>query len=413
MRIQVILPTFYPDYVGGAEISALHTCRELQRRGMDIRVLVVNNRFPGRSQRDALTYDGLSVRRARFNTPIRAAWTDVFDARVFQYVRTELEDFRPDLVHAHNVSGATLSPYLACRAAGVRVVNTLHDLWLLCPNNMRYRRDGTLCDSRPAHGGCRLCFRRYDYWGAVPFRGLLFSLLTANVQLFISPSQALIEQHVRAGYNAQRFRMVPNGIVASGNGFELAPPDAGFGALNARRPTLVYAGGGIETKGAAVMLDALPIMLRTVDNLEVLVAGGGEERLLSAMRAFGPRVRVLGPLPYAAMRALFASADLTVTPSVWPENSPTVIYESFEAGTPVAGSRVGGIPELVTDGETGYLFPRGDAASLAATVIGHFALPAPARRRMRLRCLAASRTRFSMDSHIAGVLQAYREVMER
>ncbi|MCX7902269.1 MAG: glycosyltransferase, partial [Burkholderiaceae bacterium] len=51
-------------------------------------------------------------------------------------LQRELERVQPDLVHIHNVSGATLAPHLACQAAGLPVVSTLHDLWLLCPNNM-------------------------------------------------------------------------------------------------------------------------------------------------------------------------------------------------------------------------------------------------------------------------------------
>jgi glycosyltransferase involved in cell wall biosynthesis len=129
------------------------------------------------------------------------------------------------------------------------------------------------------------------------------------------------------------------------------------------------------------------------------------------MRAFEPSVRVLGPLPHDDLRILFSTSDLMAVPSVWYENSPTVIYESLQVGTPVVGSNIGGIPELVEDEETGYLFPRGDAAMFAEKVINHFSRPARMRRHMRMHCVDVSRTRLSMDQHIAGIMRVYDDAL--
>jgi glycosyltransferase involved in cell wall biosynthesis len=62
---------------------------------------------------------------------------------------------------------------------------------------------------------------------------------------------------------------------------------------------------------------------------------------------------------------VYSQIDALVVPSLWPENSPLVIHEAFMAGVPVVGSRIGGIPELVTDGVSGFVFESGSAADLA------------------------------------------------
>jgi glycosyltransferase involved in cell wall biosynthesis len=182
--------------------------------------------------------------------------------------------------------------------------------------------------------------------------------------------------------------------------------------MSEARPTLAFAGGGVEIKGAMVLLDALPELLGLVPKLRVLVAGGGEERILERFRQAGPGVRVLGRLPISQMRALYSVSDLTLVPSVWHENSPMVIGESFESGTPVAGSDFGGIPELIRDGQTGYLFPVGDASALAETVAAHLARTADERRRMRHNCVQEIRSKFTLAKHVRGLEQLYAEVLQ-
>ena len=108
---------------------------------------------------------------------------------------------------------------------------------------------------------------------------------------------------------------------------------------------------------------------------------------------------------------LFALADLTLVPSVWHENSPVAIYDSFLSGTPVVGSRLGGIPEFIRDGETGYLFPAGDTQALAEAIVAHFSRPPLERRLMRRRCIEEVRTRLTLDHHIQGLTGVYEEVL--
>ena len=203
MRVLFVVNTF-PRHTGGAEVANYHSCRGLMREGVECSILVLNNRLPAVDEWYEL--GGIPVHRVaqpRLRHPI----TDIFDPALYRATRAELARFKPNLVHIHNVSGATLASYVACRYCRIPVVNTLHDLWLLCPNNMLYRQDGSFCDPAIRKTGCRSCFRRYDFWGNVPQRRRVFAALTSNVRLFLSPSQAVIERHVEAGYARERFRL--------------------------------------------------------------------------------------------------------------------------------------------------------------------------------------------------------------
>jgi len=411
MRALFVLNTFPPFYTGGAEVSAYHTAQGLMREDVECSALVLNNRQTAAANA-WFTLDGLPVRRVHAAAHPRSAWGDVFDSRLYRAALGELRRVKPDVVHIHNISGATFAPYLACRAAGVPVVGTLHDYWLLCANNCLYRQDETLCDSTGGSRACRHCFRGYDHWGDVPFRRALFKLLSANARRFISPSQALIDIHVGAGYRRDRFDLVPYGLDEEIQ----APTHPDVRAIIASASefnTVVFAGGGMRFKGVAVLLDALPAMLREVPRLRVVVVGGGEPAFLAKLRAFAPAVRVLNYVPFGEMRMLFGSAQLAVSPSIWHDNSPVVIYECQQMGTPTVGANAGGIPELVRENETGYLFELGDAEGLAKKVIGHFARPPDARRRMRLKCAAAAREKRSLSQHVTAIKAIYNVAMGR
>lgn len=398
MRALFVLNTFPPFYTGGAEVSAYHTAQGLLRDGVECAALVLNNRQAA-SVNEWFTLDGLPVHRIHAPPRPRSTGRDVFDPRLYRATIAELRRFQPDVVHIHNVSGASLAPYVACRALGAPVVATLHDYWLLCANNSLYREDGAICEAQTGRNGCGHCFRGYDYWADIPLRRSVFMALTSNARRFISPSQRLIDIHVRAGYRPHRFALVPYGLDEEIQ----APKNADIRAIIASASefnTVVFAGGGTRTKGVEVLLKALPAMIRDVPRLRVVVVGGGEPAFLNQLRAFAPSVRVLNYVPFGEMRMLFGSAQLTLSPSTWHDNSPVVIYENQQMGTPVVGAAVGGIPELLCEGETGYLFPAGDAEALAGKVIAHFARPPEARRRMRLQCAAAARGQRSLARHI-------------
>ncbi len=408
MRVLFVVNTFPPGRAGGAEIASYHACRGLLRAGVDCSVLFLNNRTP-ESNDEWYALDGIPVHRVVYGR-LRTGLADVFDRRLYQVVLAELRRFKPDVVHVQNVSGATLAPFWACRSLGVPIVNTLHDLWLLCPNNMLYRADGTFCDPKKDAQGCGDCFRRYDFWGNIPFRRRVFAALTSNVRVFVSPSQALIDRHVEAGYTPDRFRLIRLGFAEMRRVWphnatlECCEPWVNAG------PTILFAGGGAENKGAKVVLEAMPQLLESIDGLQVMVAGTGESGLISAFRRYAPAVQALGVVPAADMYGLFSAADLTLVPSVWHENAPLVVCESFQAGTPVVGSAFGGIPELIRDGQTGYLFPVGDAGAMVEAVRKHFARPAIERRRMRLRCAKEVQTRFALSQHVECLQELYLEV---
>jgi glycosyltransferase involved in cell wall biosynthesis len=409
MRILFVTNTFPPDYTGGAEVALFHTSRGLMRRGHACSVLSINNKLS--QPADEWYYqEDLLVHRVRLGRrwPLR---NDVYDPRVYSAVRAEIERFRPDLLNIQNISGMTLAPYRAAEDAGVPVVNTLHDHWLLCPNNMLYQRDGTFCDPSLHPERCGKCFTRYDYWAVVPKRRRLFRWATRTVSKFISPSQALIDIHVAGGFERSRFALVRYGFFDEATAEPIHPEVRALSQRSDGRPTVVFAGGGVEIKGAPVVLRMMPELIAQIPQIRVVVAGGGDVETLNGLRRYTDNVMVLGPVPFTDMRALFEAGDLTIQASTWAENLPVVIFESHQMGTPVVASAIGGMPEQIVEGDTGYLFPPGDHHALAQRIVTHFARPAIERRRMRLACRQFVNETFSLKAHLDRTEEVYVNVL--
>ena len=181
--------------------------------------------------------------------------------------------------------------------------------------------------------------------------------------------------------------MPQQGVINCGfaGGAALSPDDA-----DAPRPPgplkIGFMGRLHPTKGLNVLLDACEKLAGT-DGWELQIAGSGspeQEARLTALGEKDNRVRFLG---WQDTRTFLSGIDISVVPSIWNDPLPRVVFESFCAGLPVIGSRIGGIPEMIEPGTTGDLVEPGDAAALAGVLKTYIANPDRVRA-MRGACLS-------------------------
>jgi glycosyltransferase involved in cell wall biosynthesis len=179
-----------------------------------------------------------------------------------------------------------------------------------------------------------------------------------NVSRFVVPSRFLIDKMVEWGWPRERFAWVPNFVEASE--FEVST-EAGH--------EFVYVGRLSADKGVATLIKAAATARV---GLAVVGAGPDEERLRALVASLGANVRFLGYLSGEALRKVIGQARAVVLPSQIYENAPMSVLEAYAAGRPVIGARIGGIPELIRERETGATFTSGDAQDLAG-VLSEFA----------------------------------------
>jgi glycosyltransferase involved in cell wall biosynthesis len=182
-----------------------------------------------------------------------------------------------------------------------------------------------------------------------------------------------------------------------------------FAAPAAAEPgaDVAFAGVLAPIKGIHVLLDALALVNRRRAPTTLSIMGPRLNRAYAAalrrqteQLALDPVVRFLGPLPVPTLVHHLASARLLVLPSL-SEGLPRVLLEAMAAGRPVVASRVGGIPEIVRDGVTGFLVPPGDDGALADRILWLVEHPQEASA-MGVRGRAFARDFFSADRYAEG-----------
>jgi glycosyltransferase involved in cell wall biosynthesis len=397
-----MLAQSFAPVVGGEERIVEDLSAELARRGHEVAVATLRQPAgapPPRVDGVEVHHLGSGIERLG-GDPERNYAPPGPDPVAVRDLRRVVDRFRPEVVHGHNW---LVDSYLPLdRRRGPALVLSLHDYSLVCLTK-RYFLDGRLCPG-PALGRCLR--HSLDHYGAAKGAAVAAAMRVSEpwvrrrVDMMLPVSAAVRDfSRLPAGDGV---RVVPNFIGA----LPPAPPeaDAGLAALP-EEPFILYFGDVTEDKGAAVLLRAHA----GLDSPPPLVLIGRPllERGLDA-----PGVHALGRLPHdlaveAVRRSLFTAA-----PSILPESFGIVALEAGAAGKPAVVADVGGLRDVVVDGETGFLVPPGEEEPLRAALARLIADPA---LRQRLGEAAQQRVRrvFSPEAVVPMFEQAYEDALVR
>ncbi|MFQ5730860.1 MAG: glycosyltransferase [Planctomycetaceae bacterium] len=204
--------------------------------------------------------------------------------------------------------------------------------------------------------------------------------------------------------------VIPNGVEYEMFA-EATPADLSEFGISPHHQTLLFVGRLDAQKGIEVLLDAFGQLAQTQPTLHLLLAGDGPLRAtveeFARQRALESRVHLpgrRGDIPH-----LMQAADCLVLPSLW-EGMPNAVLEAMAAGLPVIATAVEGVSELLVDGETGRVIPRGDAGALVRAVSCLVANPAAASRAARRAQLLVRET-FTWDRVVQEYVALYRSLL--
>lgn len=292
-------------------------------------------------------------------------------------VRRKLREIKPDIVHGQ---GTERDCAVSAVLSGFPNVLTIH-------GNMRLIAE--FFRARP------LSF----YWLAARIEKFCLRR-TAGVVAISTYTQANV-----AGRTPSTW-LIPNAVHPSFFGVERRP---------ATPPRILCVANIDPRKNQIGLIRAMDAIARERD-IEVRFAGRANEssaycREFSAAVAERPWCRHLGALDRPGLQAELAAAAVMVLPS-FEDNCPMVVLEAAAAGVPVAAARVGGVPDLVSDGETGVLFDPADTAGIG-TAVGGLLSDGDRSAAMASRALEVCRQRFAPAEVARRHLEVYREVLSR
>lgn len=314
---------------------------------------------------------------------------------------------RPDVVHAHNTF-PLISPsiFSAAHALGIPTVLTLHNYRVFCAAGipMRNNLPCTEClDRKSTLPALRYGCYRGSRMATLPLAAMIglhrrLDTWQRHVDAFIALTTFQQETMAAAGLPVERIHIKPH--------FYMNPPAPR--AWDTRQNKVVYLGRLGSEKGVASLLEAWRLWGTEAPPLE-LIGDGPErvalERTISSLGLQG-KVALLGQLAFADAQARLAGARLLVLPSLCYEGFPMAIREAFALGVPVAGSRIGSIPCIVEDGQTGVLFTPGDGADLCRVVRDLWRDPAELAR-MAEQARAEFEAHYTAERNYAMLISVY------
>ena len=317
-----------------------------------------------------------------------------------------IERERPDVLHAINTF-PLISPSIfhAAHRANVPVVTTVQNYRFFCAHSMCFRNETA----------CEACL------GRLPWRAVLYgcyrgsrtgSAVVATMQwlhrhwrtwhvyvdVICVASEFSKSKYVAAGLPEPQLKIKPNFVS----------PDPGQG--KGQGGYAVFVGRLAGEKGVKTLLDAweqlpFPIPLK-------IVGDGPQRDIVQAAAARFDHVEWLGRQPIQQVYHILGDAACLVFPSVAYESLPKTLIESLAVGTPAIGAKIGSIPEVVRDHETGFLFPSGNPRALAESVTRFWQQP-ETWASMRVRCRQEYETRYTAEANYRALIDLYQQAIAR
>jgi glycosyltransferase involved in cell wall biosynthesis len=400
---------FLPRHRAGSEIYAFELARAQMDRH-DVTILCADF-DPNREHGHVVwrVHDGVPVVELINNWRCASFEETYRPPLITDRIRHVLRTLRPDVVHVHNLLNLSFDLPACAHELGIPVVATLHDYTLVCASGGQrvHRRDQHVChDIDPAR--CARCFSESPFsayaavgrltgrgtGGAVARRAAAavrktFPVLASRaanavgqigglsvtpeaidarleaarrvfheIDLFVAPSASI-------GHEFERFGLPADRIKVSGYGM---PPLTSSPRPAPHLPLRIgFVGTLVWHKGAHLLIEAMRALPKGSCRVSLFGETATFPDYAADLRACaaGLPVEFAGGFEKRQVADVYSQMDVLVVPSIWPENSPLVIHEALMAGVPVVGARIGGIPELVTNEVSGYLFAPGSADALA------------------------------------------------
>ena len=268
-----------------------------------------------------------------------------------------LDAFKPDIVHL-NLVYFTLTEDIVYEAKrrNIPIVQTIHDPKIVCPCHRFYIEH----QGKP----CLECVSNLDFSKCITNKCVKGSFIKSwlavkesnyyknkkayeLVDKYIFVCRFMMEQHVDHGVRKNQSIVLHN----------FSRIQKRKVAIKAQEKYVIYFGRISKEKGA----ETLAKVCRDTPNIKYKVVGSGDKEYLFQNIS---NCELLGFKSGKELEDLIASAVCSILPSIWYENCPMTVLESIALGTPVIGADIGGIPELIEHGRTGFVFKSGDANEL-------------------------------------------------
>jgi glycosyltransferase involved in cell wall biosynthesis len=274
-----------------------------------------------------------------------------YSRKQYRNVYDLVKQHQIDIVHVHNYFPVlTASVFKAAKAAGAKLVHTVHNYRWWCISGNFYR---------PAVGICTLCVDQKNFWNGIKHRCYRNSFLQSLVaklayayykkigvfewiDQFWVLTQFQYQQLIKLGVPANKLQLKPN----------MLDPATIQALPNAQRNGFLYIGRLDTEKGIEYILSE---WVKLSEKYQLTVIGSGSLEAALKSQYYQPNIIFTGALPFDQVNQYLQKAQYTLQPSLWYETMGLTIIESMQQGTPVIGFNIGTRLELIEHKKTGFI----------------------------------------------------------
>lgn len=295
-------------------------------------------------------------------------FTNIFSLRTFREVQEIIKKEKIDIVHVHNTM-TLISPsvYYAAFKSNIPVMQTIHNFRLICPNATLYR-EGNICEDCVTKGlSCAIknnCYRNSKIQSLAcvasifihrcigTYRKINYICLTEfNKEKLMTFKQI----------KSEKIFIKPNFVGAHTSIIPYVE----------RKNQFVFAGRLDSLKGIEILFNAWNKMGNNAPKLVVCGTGPMENWCKDYIRKNNiTNIQLLGFIDNTQVKQIIANSKALVLPTQWYEGFPMNIVESYSCGTPVIGSAIGNVGNIITPNKTGWLFKHDNVDELIKAING-------------------------------------------
>jgi glycosyltransferase involved in cell wall biosynthesis len=346
---------------GGAESVFLDEARLMEKRGHAVHVLSRHH-----AKNIPCKYDKFFIKEMKTDTlrptieGMRSLPRIFYSIDAKKHLRDLLNNFHVDVAHAHNIyGGLTTSVLDLLSARGIPTFLTLHDYKIICPS-YKFMCKNRICEDcksgnfymavlNSCHKNSLIASIIY---AMESYFNQWFNKYSKNIHCFVAPSIFMKNKIVEFGWPKEKVRYVPNFLNLSDFTPNYTPGDY-----------YLYLCRLSSEKGISNLISTFKRIKHKKAKL-FIVGDGPLKGDMEKLSADDTRITFKGYLSGSTLEDITKNALSIVVPSEWYENAPISILEAMGYGKPVIGSKIGGIPEMIEDGASGYLYQPGNSDDL-------------------------------------------------
>lgn len=396
---------------GGADVVYLNTGALLEKMGHQ--VIYFSQKSKNNYKTDSSKYfiEGIDFFDKSFITRALSTPRFFYSTEAKNKLDKLLVDEKPYIAHIHLYKG-TLTPSIlkSLRSFSIPIILTLHDFGMLCPHNLFLDGKNKICE-RCAGGSTLNCIIHKCNHNNIILSTISAMEFNFNKYFFsfekyfskiIAVSNFAYIKHVNAFPDrASIFTQLYNFYKESAQPF----------SLNKRGDYFLYYGRLSSEKGLDILLDAWS---KVNINTKLKIAGIGSDiaELLRIKEKQGlSNVDFIGHTEGQKLIEIINNAAFIIVPSILYENNPLTVIEAYSQGKPVIASNVGGLPEIVQDGKTGFLFEMGNADALSEAIIKADKLSNDGYELFSQNARNFAEEKFNEQEHYKRLMEIYQEAV--